>query len=50
MMVDLTAGQTYNHWLKYTTGFYFQQSDGHNAYEVSGTNAEVIEGLHNIPK
>lgn len=50
MMVDLTAGQTYPHWLKYTTGFYFQQSDGHANYEVSGTNAEVIEGLHNIPK
>ena len=50
MMVDLTAGQTYPHWLKYTNGFYFQQSYGHANYEVSGTNAEVIEGLHNIPK
>lgn len=50
MMVDLTAGQTYNHWLKYTTGFYFQQRDGDDTFSVYGTNEEVIEGLHNIPK
>ena len=50
MMVDLTVGQSYQHWLKYTTGFYFEQTSGYNEYAVSGTNAEVIEGLHNIPK